>query len=68
MELALKKAKLNPEDIDYINAHGTSTPVGDAIELNTVQKFFKNCLNNKCELRRQDLQAKRKKRFLLYFL
>ena len=48
MELALKKAKLNPEDIDYINAHGTSTPVGDGIELNTVQRFFKNCLNKVC--------------------
>ena len=48
MEIALKKAKLNPEDIDYINAHGTSTPIGDAIELNTVQKFFKNCLNKIC--------------------
>jgi len=48
MKLALKKAKLAPEDIDYINAHGTSTPVGDTIELNTVQRLFKNCLNKVC--------------------
>ena len=48
MELALKKAKLNPENIDYINAHGTSTLVGDAIELKIVQKLFKNCLNKIC--------------------
>jgi 3-oxoacyl-[acyl-carrier-protein] synthase II len=45
METALRKAKLNPEDIHYINAHGTSTPVGDGIELNTVQRMFKSCLN-----------------------
>jgi 3-oxoacyl-[acyl-carrier-protein] synthase II len=45
MESALRKANLSPEDIDYINAHGTSTPVGDGIELNTVQRMFKNCLN-----------------------
>lgn len=48
MELALKKAQLNPEDIGYINAHGTSTPVGDGIELKTVQRFFKDCLNKVC--------------------
>ncbi|NRA74243.1 MAG: beta-ketoacyl-ACP synthase II [Rickettsiales bacterium] len=48
MEIALKKAKLNPENIDYINAHGTSTPIGDVIELNTVQRVFKNCLNKIC--------------------
>jgi 3-oxoacyl-[acyl-carrier-protein] synthase II len=45
MESALRKANLSPEDIDYINAHGTSTPVGDGIELKTVQRMFKNCLN-----------------------
>src|ERR1700743_1247073 len=44
MEAALRKANLSPEDIDYINAHGTSTPVGDGIELKTVQRMFKNCL------------------------
>jgi 3-oxoacyl-[acyl-carrier-protein] synthase II len=45
MEVALRKSNLGQEDIGYINAHGTSTPAGDGIELKTVQKFFKNCSN-----------------------
>ena len=40
MKLALKHAGMNPEDIDYINAHGTSTPMGDEIEVNSVKKVF----------------------------
>lgn len=40
MQLALKSADLNPEDIDYINAHGTSTPVGDMVEFNAVKTLF----------------------------
>lgn len=42
IELALKDAKISPENIDYINAHGTSTPVGDLIESMVIKKVFKN--------------------------
>ena len=40
MEMALKESGLNSEQIDYVNAHGTSTPVGDMIELAAVEKLF----------------------------
>ncbi len=40
MNLALKHAKINPEEIDYINAHGTSTPMGDEIEVSSIKKVF----------------------------
>ncbi len=40
MRAALRSARLNPDDIDHINAHGTSTPIGDGIELNAVKRLF----------------------------
>ncbi len=40
MKAAIKRAGIAPADIDYINAHGTSTPLGDEIELNTVQRLM----------------------------
>jgi 3-oxoacyl-[acyl-carrier-protein] synthase II len=41
MQMALKNADMNPSDIDYINAHGTSTPTGDVMELNAIKELFK---------------------------
>jgi 3-oxoacyl-[acyl-carrier-protein] synthase II len=40
MQMAMKKSGLSLEDIDYVNAHGTSTPLGDELELGAVRKLF----------------------------
>lgn len=42
MKLALKDSALNPEDISYINAHGTSTPAGDGIETAAIKNVFQD--------------------------
>jgi 3-oxoacyl-[acyl-carrier-protein] synthase II len=40
MQAALKHAGIDPSDIDYINAHGTSTPLGDELELGAVERLL----------------------------
>lgn len=40
MEFALEDANLKPEDVDYVNVHGTSTPLGDISEQKAIQKVF----------------------------
>jgi 3-oxoacyl-[acyl-carrier-protein] synthase II len=40
MEKALKEAGLQPQDVNYINAHATSTPLGDASEIKAMEKVF----------------------------
>ncbi|RMB08581.1 beta-ketoacyl-ACP synthase II [Eilatimonas milleporae] len=40
MQAAMKRARMNPEDLGYINAHGTSTPLGDEIEFAAVKRLL----------------------------
>jgi 3-oxoacyl-[acyl-carrier-protein] synthase II len=42
MSMAIKRAGISADDLDYINAHGTSTPMGDEIELGAVQRLVGN--------------------------
>jgi 3-oxoacyl-[acyl-carrier-protein] synthase II len=44
MEMAVRKSGLALSDIDYINAHGTSTPLGDELELGAVRRLFGNAI------------------------
>ena len=40
MQMAMKRTGLGTDQVDYVNAHGTSTPMGDEIELGSVQRLF----------------------------
>ena len=42
MRMAVQRAGIDPSEIDYVNAHGTSTPMGDEIELGAVERLFGN--------------------------
>ena len=46
MKAALARAEISPSDVDYINAHGTSTPVGDGIECAAVKRLFGSDIDN----------------------
>jgi len=47
MQMALRLGQINPEQIGYVNAHGTSTPLGDQIELNAVKAVLNPSLDKK---------------------
>ena len=44
MEMAMRKSGLSLDDIDYVNAHGTSTPLGDELELGAIRRLFGDAL------------------------
>lgn len=46
MQMAMKKANLNIDQVNYVNAHGTSTPMGDELELRSVQRLFGDNVKN----------------------
>jgi 3-oxoacyl-[acyl-carrier-protein] synthase II len=46
MQQALTLAKTKPEEVDYVNAHATGTPVGDTCEARALQAVFGNCCSN----------------------
>jgi 3-oxoacyl-[acyl-carrier-protein] synthase II len=46
MKAALKRAAVDPSEIDYVNAHGTSTPLGDELELGAVERVMGNAAGN----------------------
>jgi 3-oxoacyl-[acyl-carrier-protein] synthase II len=46
MQMAMRHAKLNPEDIQYVNAHATSTPMGDICESKAIKRTFGDYAKN----------------------
>nr|POF12056.1 3-oxoacyl-[acyl-carrier-protein] synthase, mitochondrial [Quercus suber] len=48
MKRALSQSSLHPNQVDYVNAHATSTPFGDAIEANVIKKCILRTCNIRC--------------------
>lgn len=53
MRSALRDASIHPSRIGYINAHATSTPVGDAIEVDAIEGVFGNCSKEEFEVNKR---------------
>jgi len=50
MQLAIDEAGIRPEEIDYVNVHGTSTPLGDVAELKALEKVFGDSVYGKVSI------------------
>ena len=57
MASAIKRAGISPGEIDYINAHGTSTPLGDEIELQAVQRLVGDAVGCPVRCRRRNRRS-----------
>jgi len=58
MKAALRRADLSPGDVDYINAHGTSTPLGDEVELKAVERLVGNSASRIVQARLPGMDAR----------
>ena len=66
MTAACRQAGLSPRDVDYVNAHGTSTPVGDPSEIRVIKRALGDALRQVSDLKTKDLLDRRYERLQAY--